>query len=108
GDNSTLAGSGTLAANGGTSTGGSYAFCGKGGGGRVAITGYSSNDFSGTITAHSGGYANKGNAGAGTVYLREHGKTHGTLTLASNTTSGYTPLTNEDLAGVDDLVVSNY
>jgi hypothetical protein len=93
----TLAGSGTIQANGGSCAQGQNGSCGGGGaGGRIAVRGYSS--LSGNFTLANvadnirafggagGGIPGNAalNAGAGTVYLRSATETYGSLIVDNN------------------------
>ncbi len=103
--NASFSGSGTISANGGTSTGGSYSFCYKGGGGRISITGYENNNYLGSISANGGGTSHYGNAGTGTIFERAFSESSGKLTLKNTITSGNTPLATNDVTNVDEILV---
>ncbi len=73
-----LTGAGTISANGGNAN---STDDGSGGGGRIAIY-YSTNNFTGGITAYGGSVASYG--GAGTIYLKDSADTYGDLLIDNN------------------------
>jgi hypothetical protein len=84
----TLAGAGSITANGGSGSDGG----GGGGGGRISI-GYTANDFVGLMTAYGGGGYAQG--GAGTIYTKGNTQSTGQLLLANGGDVGTnTPLSS--------------
>jgi hypothetical protein len=96
----TLAGAGTISANGGLGNGVGLGGGGGGGGGRIAVQ-YAANVFFGTTTARGGGGAAYG--GAGTIYTK--GNTQPGLILADNGGQAGTNTTFTVTGMVDDLTV---
>ncbi len=88
----TYTGAGTIQAIGGTGGGQGYTMAGGGGGGgRIAVTGYTTNTFSGTYSYYGGARGNGGGAGAyaynggpGTLFLWSASETNGSLYSAGN------------------------
>ena len=87
----TLAGSGSITANGGSA---GYAQSGGGGGGRIALY-YGSSTFSGGLTALGGLSAAANSGGAGTLYTKVNSQSSGDLLLdnSGRTNAMETPLT---------------
>src|ERR1039458_3332598 len=80
----TLAGTGSITANGGNGAG---IFGGGGGGGRIAIFITSqTNGFTGIVSAYGGGGANYG--GAGTIYYGAYSTNSAQLILDNNNNAG--------------------
>ncbi len=97
-----LAGVGTIAANGGTFTDARF---GGGGGGRVAVY-YASSSFTGVTTAFGGNGNQRG--GAGSVFTAPLGTTVGTLTFDNGTTlAGHaeSPLVQAQMSGTISMLV---
>ena len=103
----TLAGSGTVNADGGISDYG-WSGGGGGGGGRIAVE-YTTKTFTGSISAIGGtGWAN---GGAGTVYTVQYGKAPVLLVDNGGNAGAFTPLTqlnlNSSVVALYDVTVSN-
>src|SRR6185437_6971468 len=95
----TIAGDGTISANGGSAN---PSVAGGGAGGRVAVY-FNSNSFSGIIQAHGGAGANAG--GAGTIYTTNTTLlSSGQLIVDNGGLTGSTPLLS--VVGQFDLRVS--
>ncbi|MFA6132258.1 MAG: Calx-beta domain-containing protein [Patescibacteria group bacterium] len=101
-DATTISGAGTITANGGNQTG-SDAWCGLGGGGRIAIY-YDTKTYSTTPTAYGGYYPTSSTGyfgGAGTVYIKDNTAGTDSLVIDNNSRDattddrnfGKTPLT---------------
>jgi hypothetical protein len=73
----TLAGSGSITANGGSA---GYVLSGGGGGGRIALY-YGSSTFSGQLTALGGFSTSANSGGAGTLYIKSNSQSVGDLLL---------------------------
>ena len=76
---------GTITANGGDSPAGGG---GGGGGGRITITGYSSDNFTGTKSAYGGSEGGTRDGGAGTIYTKSSSQTNGDLLIKNNNLGG--------------------
>ncbi len=94
GGSSTLSGSGTIATNGNPNAGGfgcGGTYRAGGSGGRIALTGYTSNTLSGAVQSLS--TSTVGTGAAGTIFRRSTADTSGHLEItASNPPNNYTPL----------------
>lgn len=107
GGSSTWGGSGTIYAEGSYEANSSY---GKGGGGRIAVTGYSTDSHSGAVSAATAGGASGVYGGVGTIYTKTASQTYGSLLIDGQNRqtdtrygrSGETSLT------LDGFTVQNY
>ncbi|NOQ56005.1 MAG: hypothetical protein GQ477_04340, partial [Nanohaloarchaea archaeon] len=102
----TVAGNGTIQANGGN-RGGSRG--GGGGGGRIAIY-YTANTSAWSIQTY-GGIGHSSAGGAGTVYLKHADQPNFNLVIDNNGNSGLrTPISNgtDDTWTIDNLTIKNY
>jgi head-tail adaptor len=96
-----ISGLGTISANGGAYTDGSF---GAGGGGRVAVY-FTTNTFTGVLSAVSGASGGR-TGGAGTIWTKASSSPLGSLTITNSQPAGRTPLP-ADVSEVNVLTLSN-